>query len=85
MEDSKSLLPYSNMADCYEALGDYRKAIECYEKDLKLFPGILILEGNRQLYAYLGGSTKGRGGVQPYPTKMDDCHSRMGICGFTRE
>lgn len=25
MEDSKSLLPYSNMADCYEALGDYRK------------------------------------------------------------
>ena len=26
------------LADCYEAMGDYKKAIWCYEEDLKMFP-----------------------------------------------
>lgn len=33
-----NLLPYSNMADCYEIQGDYQGAIDCYRKDLEMFP-----------------------------------------------
>lgn len=54
MEESKSLLPYSNMADCYEALGDYRKAIRCYEKDLEMFPEYTVFwKEIGLLYSYL--------------------------------
>ena len=38
METPETVLPYSNLADCYEALGEYEKAIQCLEKNLSFFP-----------------------------------------------
>ena len=62
--------------DCYEALGDYRKAIECYEKDLKLFPEYMSFwKEIGQLYAYLGEYEKAEE-AYGHTTKMDDYYSR---------
>lgn len=38
MDGPETPLPYGNLANCYERLGQYDKAVEAYEKDLELFP-----------------------------------------------
>ncbi len=52
---SKNLLPYSNMADCFELKRDYQSAINCYLRDLEWFPDrkSFFLEIG-DLYRYLG-------------------------------
>lgn len=58
-DDNKSVLPYSNMADCYEALERYEEAADCYERDLALFPDWNSLYDDLgNLYAYLGDEEK---------------------------
>lgn len=55
MDEEKSLLPYNNMAHCYESLGQYQEALHCYQENLKLFPDkISVWEDIGDLYVYQG-------------------------------
>lgn len=38
MDTPETVLPYSNLADCYEIIGEYDKAIQCLEKNKSMFP-----------------------------------------------
>lgn len=54
--------PYRNMAVCYEAQGEYPKAVACYELDLKqMDPGDTdIYEDIGRLYCYMGDFRKAK-------------------------
>ncbi len=70
--EEKNILPYSNMADCYEALGDFEEAIRCYEKDLDWFPERkFLLEEMGKLHAYLGHYQTAEECLNQYPNSND--------------
>jgi len=54
----RRILPYSNMADCYEILGDYELAIVCYQMDLEWYPDRTVFyEEIGDLYFYMKTTT----------------------------
>lgn len=80
-EEEKSVLPYSNMADCYESQEKYREAIECYEKDLKLFPDRnSFWEYVGDLYSYLGEYGKAIEAYRKLEEPGDYAVNRAYIC-----
>lgn len=51
----KRVLPYSNMADCYELKRDFANAVVCYKKDLEWYPDRTVFyQEIGDLYFYMG-------------------------------
>lgn len=48
MKNEKTPLPYNNLAKCYRILGKYEEALQCYKKNMELFPD------NPDMYLLLG-------------------------------
>ncbi|XP_069556867.1 tetratricopeptide repeat protein 28 isoform X1 [Brachyistius frenatus] len=55
---------YGNLADCYDALGDYEEAIECYEKYLTVAQSLNHVQDQEKAYRGLGNAHRSMGNLQ---------------------
>ncbi|XP_061656176.1 tetratricopeptide repeat protein 28 isoform X1 [Phyllopteryx taeniolatus] len=55
---------YGNLADCYDALGDFEEAIQCYDKALTVAQSLKQVQDQEKAYRGLGNAHRSVGNLQ---------------------